>query len=77
MLAGNTRGGFTVQRHIHKVVGHLDGGRLPMCLPLELGLKGNKNICKGGVHSNFVVFLPIKPLSIVPSAMLLSVEGGR
>lgn len=32
-------------------------GKLPIYLTLELGLKGNKNICKVTVYSNFVVFL--------------------
>lgn len=52
-------------------------GRLLIYLMLELGLKEN-NICKVTVYSNFVVFLREKKLlSIVPSAILLSVEGGR
>lgn len=53
-------------------------GKLPIYLTLEMGLKGNKNICKVTVYSNFVVFLwEKKLLSIVQSAVLFSVEGGR
>lgn len=50
---------------------------------LELGLKGNRNICKGALLFSFrfdfcflVFFFPkIKPLTIVASTSLLSVEG--
>lgn len=62
MLAGSVLGGFIAQWHINRAVGTFWGEvrKVSRYLTLELGLEGNKDICKVAVYSNFIVFLQNK-----------------